>query len=427
MDVTIETGHRPDAAVGAAMLMAYRALSDLLGKAAFFLVTLAAARRLPQDAFGVFSLGTTIGWIAAVATDFGIQLHTARAVAQQPDRASRLLRAWGRIRLATAALAIVAVGAGLLLTRTPVPIATALFLLAVGYILSALTEFLYYLFRGLSRSDLESTLTIAQRGGTLAIALVALWWRPDVRWLAAGMLIPVALTLWIAQRWARRLAATVSASSRPGGEVTALAAAPGVVAIGAGIVLSALYFRIDILLLNAWAGPSSVALYNAVFRLVDALRLFPAASVAVVLPSIFRADDWRLLARLTLRLGLGATAAALLCGIAAPWLVPALYGARYGEAVAPFRVLLVAFPLMAVNLTLTHQLLGWHGHRAYAVVCGTALVCNLTLNTFLIPARGIVGAAWATVWTEAVVTVGCGAALVALRTRAPRLTERTAC
>ena len=43
-------------------LVAYRALSDVAGKGAFFLVTLVAARRLSQDAFGLFSLGTTVGW-----------------------------------------------------------------------------------------------------------------------------------------------------------------------------------------------------------------------------------------------------------------------------------------------------------------------------------------------------------------------------
>lgn len=60
-------------------LMIYRASSDLLGKWGFFIVTLFAARRLSQQTFGIFSLGTTVGWIAAVATDFGIQRHTARA------------------------------------------------------------------------------------------------------------------------------------------------------------------------------------------------------------------------------------------------------------------------------------------------------------------------------------------------------------
>lgn len=414
-------------APSAIALIGYRAVSDVLGKGAFLLVTLLAARRLPQDAFGVFSLGVTVGSIAAVATDFGIQLYTARAVAQHPQQAARLLRGWGRVRLATAALAVAAVGAGLWLTRTPVPVATAIFLLAVVYIGAALLEFLYYVFRGLSRSDLESTLTIAQRLGTLAVAVAALWWRPDVRVLAAAMLVPIAIALWSAARWAVTLTRAAGSAGDTGTLPLDRSGAPAsIVAIGAGIVLSALYFRIDVFLVNAWSGPASVGLYNAAFRLVDALRLFPAAVVAVMLSSLFRADDRRLIARMTLSLGAGAATLALLLAAIAPWLIPRLYGTAYTEAVGPFRVLLIAFPLMAVNLALTHQLLGWRGHCFYAGVCGAALGLNLALNGVLIPAWGIVGAAWATVWTEVLITVACGGALVARQTRAVRLAEGTA-
>jgi O-antigen/teichoic acid export membrane protein len=56
-------------------------------------------------------------------------------------------------------------------------------------------------------------------------------------------------------------------------------------------------------------------------------------------------------------------------------------------------------------------LIGWHGQRAYAAVCAAALAFNLLLNWQLIPALGMTGAAWATLWTEVVMTVGCGVAL----------------
>src|SRR5204863_4475250 len=72
-----------------------------------------------------------------------------------------------------------------------------------------------------------------------------------------------------------------------------------VLPIGIGLVLSALYFRIDVLLVQLWAGLEAVASYNSVFRLIDALRLVPAAVLAVVLPTLCRADDLRPLARIS--------------------------------------------------------------------------------------------------------------------------------
>jgi len=97
-----------------ALLIAYKSFADLAGKGAFFVITVLAARRLPQYDFGLFSLATTLGWMLAVAADFGIQLHLARAVALDPAAADRLLLRWLRVRLATAASSIVIVTAGVM-------------------------------------------------------------------------------------------------------------------------------------------------------------------------------------------------------------------------------------------------------------------------------------------------------------------------
>ena len=87
--------------------------------------------------------------------------------------------------------------------------------------------------------------------------------------------------------------------------------------IGAGIVLSALYFRIDLFLVQLWSGTEAVGLYNAVFRLVEALRLFPAAVLAVLLPSLVRAGDLRPLARVAMPLTAFAIAASAVLWAAA--------------------------------------------------------------------------------------------------------------
>ena len=101
-----------NAKLRSAFLILYKTFADLAAKGALFLVTIVAARRLSPQAFGVFALGSTLGWICAVATDFGIQLHLARAVARRPQDAAPLLASWLRVRLWTAAagLTIVVIG-----------------------------------------------------------------------------------------------------------------------------------------------------------------------------------------------------------------------------------------------------------------------------------------------------------------------------
>jgi O-antigen/teichoic acid export membrane protein len=400
---------RENRSVRTAGLVLYRAGSELAGKGAFFLVTIVAARRLSNEAFGLFALGTTFGWIAAVATDFGMQLHLAREVAQQPARAALLLRQWLRVRLWTALAAVAAVAAALPLSGASRSYALPLALFTVVYVISGLIEFLHYFYRGLSRTDLESSLTLMQRLGTLVLGLGVLWWKPDVVWLALAMLIPVGLTFAYSLR--RAVALADEAAGTTTGERAGAASWASVLPIGAGIVLSALYFRVDVFLLDAWAGTRTVGLYNAVFRLVEALRLLPAAVLAVALPSLCRATTHRPVILLSLTLTLTALAVAGILAWRADGLVPLIYGGRFAEAVPAFRVLLFGFPLMTLNAVLTHQLVGWHRQRAYAVICGAALIFNIALNTELIPTLGLLGAAWTTVATEALLTVGCVVAL----------------
>ncbi len=396
-------------------LVGYRAGSDAAAKGAMFVVTVAAARRLTQGDFGLFSLASTGGWMLAVATDFGIQLHVAREVAARPAEAGATFRRWLRLRawLTVAGAAGAAIGAAVLLSDAR-DVAVVV-LLAFAYLAASLAEFLYYVYRGLGRSDLESSLVLAHRGTLLVLAVGALAWRPDLLLLAGALLVPALLTLAAALRIALRV---TGGSGHPLRAVTDAAGPPSraafahqVAPIGIGIVLSALYFRIDLFFVAAWKGTAAAGLYNAVFRIVEALRLFPAALVAVALPAIFRARTRRPLVEVAGGLAVfGAIAAG--AGMAgAGWAVPLLYGAQYGPAVPAFRVLMLSFPFMCLNYALTHQLVGWHGQRAYAVVCAAALIANVGLDVWLIPDAGMIGAAWATFWTEVVLTIGCAAGL----------------
>jgi O-antigen/teichoic acid export membrane protein len=402
------------------LLIVYRALSDMAGKAAVFAITVVAARRLSQDAFGIFSLASVIGWLLALATDFGIPLHVARAVARRPEQAPGILAAWVKVRLWTAAIAILLVAVTVPFWPATSGYTLPILLFALVYIFSALIDFLHYFYRGLDRSDVESTLTLWSRAITLGAALLALAWRADLTILALAMLVPVLATfvwsLWLAARLAR---------DRAGRSLTSRVEAPApfailtlwpefrrdVFPIGAGIVLSALYFRIDLLLVEMWHGTEPVALYNAAFRLVETVRLFPAAVLAVALPSLCRATDTRPLRRVGGAVSVFALVVTPVLWVAAGWGVPFIYGASYAGAVPAFRILILSLPLMSLNFALTHQLIGWDGQRHYAIICAVALVVNLGLNVVMIPALSIEGAAWATVWTEVVVSAGCAIAI----------------
>jgi O-antigen/teichoic acid export membrane protein len=399
------------------VLVVYRAGSDLAGRLAFLVLTIVAARQLSTADFGIFVLGSTLGWLAATISDSGMQMHFARAVVREPGRAKALLTRWLRARLigTVVVLAIVAVAvSGPWITPGT---AAALVLFVMAYLAMGLVEFVHHFYRGVGRTDIESRIAVWQRAASLVCGVLALGWRADAAWLAAALLVAPLASLAYSLPLARQMATrrqsdqAAPAAREPVTREFASQALP----IGIGIVLSALYFRVDTFMIEYWIGPAAVGLYGAGFRIVDALRLFPAAVLAVTLPAMCRATDTRIVQPLALQLTLAGAAAAMVLALAASWLVPALYGAAFADAVPAFRVLLIAVPLMALNYALTQQLIAWDGHRAFAVCCGAALVVNIALNLRLLPSWSIVGAAWATVATEVVLLAGGLAALARTR------------
>lgn len=389
-------------------LIAYKTLSELGVRACSFLIVILAVRLLSKQDFGIFSLAWTAGWVLSVATDLGLQLFLAREVALRRSRARPIFLRLLRIKLwvSGGVFTVVVVACGVSGWPSDTPSFLVLIAAQIGI---SLIEFLNYYYRGLLRSELESSINLSHRILALALAALVLWWLPTLLGLASALAVATALVLaWSAHLSFRLNRLEVDVTDEWPSQVLSLRILiRQILPIGGGILFSALYFRIDLFLIELWKGTEAVALYNSVFRLVEALRLFPAAVLAVVFPELCRDASWRTLTWTCLGLlGLALVLAAA-SGSLAEWLVRLLFGKAYLDAVPCFKVLLVALPLLFVNFVLTHQLMAWSLQRFYALLCAGALLCNLGLNWMLIPKLSIVGAAWSTLGTEVFLIAGC--------------------
>jgi O-antigen/teichoic acid export membrane protein len=384
--------------------VAYKAAADVLSKGVTLLVTVAAARVLAPPAFGILALAVTTGWLLGVASDAGLPLYLARALARGDAPSAAVVRSVMRLR---AKLALAAAFAGLLVATVWAPPAfvIAFALITTAQIAGAVLETLSHVYRGLGRSEIESTIVIAQRLFAAALASAVLFTRPSLLLLSVALVVPPAAALAVSLAIAARLTRSSGGNARRALTFDRFRndAAP----IGIGILISAIYFRCDVYFLNYWHGLEAVGAYNAVFRLVEALRLFPAAVLAVAFPELCRAMTLRPLGRLSVLLAsTGALAMAFIVA-AAPGIVHVTYGAAYDAAAAPLQVLALALPLFFLNYALTHQVIAWGGQHQYLGVTCAALFGNVIANLALIPSAAMLGAAWSTVLTEVVVTAGC--------------------
>jgi hypothetical protein len=170
---------------------------------------------LTTDDFAWMALASTAGWMLSVATDFGLQLHLAKEVARMPDAPGRAL--WPLLKrkrqlLAAGFFAAVVLPFVWLDARVAVPFAG----IALAFLLSSLVEFLNYAYRGLNRSDLESSINLMQRLGGVAFAWVLLTWWPSLLTVAIALLVPPMITSAISLTVLTRMApSTPDARANP--------------------------------------------------------------------------------------------------------------------------------------------------------------------------------------------------------------------
>ena len=393
-----------------------KAFADAAGKAVTLIITIVAARRLNADPFGVMAYAMATGWLLGVATDAGLSMHLARETARQ--RASTPLGTGTRQLLLEVlglrtGLAFFAATVMVLLSPSMVPAHWRIqfIVIVLAQLAGAVTETIAHYFRGIQRSEIESAIHTAHRLVTLVWALIVLWLWRRLDYLGVAMLVPPLAAALVSAIIALRLADQGSGirdqGSEPSGLLTPKKFLHDVLPLGIGVLVSALYFRCDVYFIQQWHGFQPVGGYNAAFRLVEALRLLPAAVLAVTFPMLVTASDTQLVRRIGVVLTIVGAVFAVVCALGGNIIMPLIYGDTYAYAAPAFSILALALPLFFLNYALTHQVIGWDGQISYLLIATLALIANIAANIVLIPTQGIVGAAWATVLTELVVTGGC--------------------
>ena len=395
-------------------LIALKTFSDVASRLSSFLLLLLAARFLDPFEFGLFSLAWATGWIISIASDVGLQLFVAREVARSPGQAGQFVPTLFRLRLYLASVLFGVIGLAhwVLWWDKGGPIFLGLVLVQL---LSSIIEFFNHLFRGFGRSDLESWANLLHRLGALLAGGFVLATSSSLSFLTLALLSIAAVITLLTRSWAVTLVGQSKKSDeelqaepeRNKGSLSRRFLAE-ILPIGLGILASGVYFRLDLLFLEWFRDTSVVGQYTAVFRLVDAARLFPAAVIAVLFPRLCRSRSKSLATVLAVGLGLVAVTGAMLVRFQPQELVLFLYGEAYATAGPALSILALALPPLFVNLVLTHQLIAWRRPLSYMWACVVVLILTIPLNSMLIPSGGAVGAAWAVLVRELFLSVICG-------------------
>lgn len=166
-----------------------------------------------------------------------------------------------------------------------------------------------------------------------------------------------------------------------------------------------LYARIDQVMIQHFLDSTAVGLYEAAVRLTEPLGFIPGILIGSLFPALINARlrdriEYRNRFRSLIVICLGTSSAlALFVFIFAPTIVQILYGPEYSPSVAILKVYVwstlgtIATALLYNYLTIENRALTQLAYTA------SGATLNITLNAYLIPSLGAIGAAIATLIT----------------------------
>jgi O-antigen/teichoic acid export membrane protein len=371
---------------------------DLTAKAAYFLAFVYLAQKLGVGLYGELEFAIAIRTYLVLLADAGMELWAIREAAKGADVRALALRVIpARLALAALSLSLTGIFA---LAGDP-RLGGLLFLLTLTVLLQAFN--LKWVFLGQERmARVAAGLIAAQLGFAACVFLLmhgpADLMRVPVAFLAGEAVAVVYFWLLFTRRHGPLRPAPdwsgVRAAMRP------------VLTLGAAQCLSLMSYNVDAILLGAMLGTGPVGLYAAAYKPITAVLAAPISYFQGLYPSFARCyqedraafaalvgRSLRLTTIFAIPIGVGGTL------LAAP-VMELLFGPRYAEAIPVLRVLSWSAVLVTLRGNFRHTL-NATGHQRLDLICaGAAAALNVGFNLALIPRYGILGAAWATVFSE---------------------------
>ena len=169
--------------------------------------------------------------------------------------------------------------------------------------------------------------------------------------------------------------------------------------MGAVQVVNLISYRVELFILERIEGLADVGVYSIAMQAAEALWLIPAAiATAVTAPAVHESEAGarRLIARAGLRGLLYTAAAGVVVGLAAPFLIPLLFGEDFADAAAPLALLLPGVVVYGPVMVLVVYLSVRRGRpRLSLAVSVLAMIVTTAAAVALIPHYGAEGAALA--------------------------------
>lgn len=383
-------------------------LSEVAGRLLRSGVVIYAARELGAAGFGVFSYALSLSALITVFSDMGLSSVLTRELSKRPEVGHSYFSSSFAIRVALTALGVIAIILGTpLITKIPLS-SQLLWLIAFVFVFDSLRGLGTSLARATEKMEWEAILNILTQSAVLIAGLILLtkFKTPESLALAyvIGSGVGFVSVVYFFRNYFFKIIHDFDKSL-----VKPLLAAAWPFSIAG--MLGAIMINTDTVMIGWFSDAVQLGYYSAAQKPILLLYVVPGFIAAGIFPILARlANNDNTKFRAIFETGLQATFAFALPITA--WLflmsdqiIRVLYGNEYASAISTLRVLsftiLLTFPVSVV----ANSIFAYNKQFELIIFGTVGAVSNAVLDIIFIPILGIVGSAWSTLITQAVVAI----------------------
>jgi O-antigen/teichoic acid export membrane protein len=397
---------------GILRLLLFVGMSEAAAKAGVVVATLIVARSLGAAEFGSWSFAIALTGVFAMLSDAGMTSAIQKRVAVGADDARVVIGNAISLRVVTALLAFGAMALVAINSGKSAEVVLLLLLLGVAATTTQLVLFIQGVFRALGCSQFDAATRIGHQILILTPVIVVATRGGSMIAFGIAFAAAACVTLVVTTALLRSRVASAPRFSAREWRVIAAEAWPFWLS---GLLWIA-YFRIDVLILSYVSTDHETGLYNMAYNGFQVLTL-PASILALGLfPSFAQlhaheGERFRLVRNRALRTAVFvALPVTVASALAAEFVIALVLGEGYAGSVPMFRVLALALVFVYGNYVMYQSLSAADRAPLVALVTGLGVALNVALNLLLVRSLAGMGAALATLGTEAtlfVVLVAC--------------------
>lgn len=382
-------------------------LSSILNVGISIFTTSIIAKNIGPELYGRYTFGLTYILFFSVLSNFGLESLFIRETARDNKNIDLINDIFHlKIMLAIFTMGVIIFSVHIL--GYPQATVKVIYILSIGLLFQILSESLLSVYRAIEKMYITAIFSILLRVISAVIIVIAIYSGIGFIGIVSAFSVAFFLTFGIILLFFYRDFKVLNLSIKPHRWISLIKQG---IPFFISALLTMFYYKINVLMLSKMVEEREMGFYMASLNLMENLFFLHIAFNTSIFPAYSRifgnsADALKKIYEKTTKYLIILTVAVLIGTILVGGrIIQLIYGDEFIPAIPALNVLIFFWALAFFSQTQSSLLFSIQKEMSQVKIMGVACIINIVLNLILIKRYGVIGAAYSSVITEAVVVI----------------------